>query len=78
MFDVGNRCHTYDTAAEEERRLADVTDEVERLADWAGIAVPDACRPGVAANLAILLRHARIVAEAARAAPDDPAELLRP
>ena len=50
----------------------------ETVAAWLRIAIPAECRPGVAANLAILRRHLGVVEQAAIGAPPDPAELLRP
>ena len=50
----------------------------DAIAAWLGIDVPEECRTGVAANLAILTRHMAIVQAAAVDAPPDPAELLRP
>ncbi len=43
----------------------------------AGVSLEQECEPGVRLNLILFLQHARIVAEADRAAID-PAEFLRP
>ncbi len=56
----------------------EMEEAVAAIAGWMGLAIPEACRAGVAGNLAILARHMAVVEEAARDAPADPAELLHP
>ena len=59
-------------------RTEDAAAGADAIARWLGIEIPEACRDGVAANLAILTRHMAVVQAAAADAPADPAELLRP
>ena len=56
----------------------DATPGADAIAAWLGITIPEECRAGVAANLAVLTRHMAVVQAAEAAAPADPAELLRP
>ena len=51
---------------------------MDAAARIAGLTIPDPCRTGVLAQLALFLRHAGVVATADSDSGAEPAELLRP
>ena len=51
---------------------------IDAVSGLVGLVIPPACRPGVAANLALFLHHAAIVAAADDDPTREPAEVLRP
>lgn len=51
---------------------------MDAAAQVAGLAVPEECRAGVLAQLALFLRHAGVVATADSDSGAEPAEFLRP